>query len=115
MDDFKDLAMNNRVCLNPNIKWHGAPRVFVKDAIRFDIIFDKETGNMKIKFSAMLRKMSRKRLVKMLMAHGLLPMSAKRLAEACNRKGLTNAETYLFTIRRMNEFIIKNSVSQEQN
>ena len=96
--------MNNRVCLHPDIKWHGTPKVFRMDRLR--------TAGVKVVDDALIvtvhtepKKMSRKRLVKLMMAHGMMPRCARSFAETSTKDGWPHIATYAFVIERMHEFI----------
>lgn len=51
------------------------------------------------------KRMSRKRLVKLMMAHGMLPRSARSFAEMCTREGWPHFMTYDFVVDKMHEYI----------
>lgn len=93
--------MNNRVCLHPDIKWHGTPKVFKVKG--FSVA--EADGALIATVNVKLKKMSRKRLVKLMMAHGMMPRLAKRFADMRTKDGWPHVATYVFVIERMHEFI----------
>lgn len=93
--------MNNRVCLYPDIKWHGTPKVFKVKGFRVE----EYDGELIATVNVTLKRMSRKRLVKLMMAHGMMPRHARSLAETITKDGWPHVATYVFFIERMHEFI----------
>lgn len=96
--------MNNRVCLHPDIKWHGTPKVMRVDGYRGIKVEDVD-GALVATVTVTLKKMSRKRLVKLMMAHGMMPRYARSFAEMSTKDGWPHVATYVFVIERMHEFI----------
>lgn len=96
--------MNNRVCLHPDIKWHGEPNVLRADRIKV-VRFEKIDGVAAVTVQFEPKRMSRKRLVKLMMAHGMMPRFAKSFAEKSTKDGWPHVATYAFVIERMHEFI----------
>ena len=100
--------MNNRVCLHPDIKWHGTPKVLRVDQLR------EAEGALIVTVHTEPKKMSRKRLVKLMMAHGMMPRYARSFAEMSTKDGWPHVATYVFVIERMHEFIdMKNKEREE--
>ena len=96
--------MNNRVCLSPDIKWHGDPDVFRKD--RFKVVgVEVNDGVASLTVRLELKRMSRKRLVKPMMAHGMGARHARSFAEMSTKDGWPHFATYKFVIEKMHEFI----------
>lgn len=93
--------MNNRVCLHPDIKWHGEPKVFKVKGFGVAEV----DGALIQMVTVTLKRMSRKRLVKLMMAHGMMPRSARSFAEMCTKDGWPHVATYLFVVEKMHEFI----------
>ena len=107
--------MNNRVCLHPDIKWHGTPKVMRADGYRGIKVEDVD-GTLIVTVSMVPKKMSRKRLVKLMMAHGMMPRFARSFAEMSTKDGWPHAATYAFVIERMHEFIdMKNKQGESAN
>ena len=102
--------MNNRVCLQTDIKWHGTPRVFkVKGCGVAEV-----DGALIATVNVTLKKMSRKRLVKLMMAHGMMPRDARSIAEMGTNDGWPHVATYVVVIESMHEFIdMKNKEREE--
>lgn len=104
--------MNNRVCLHPDIKWHGEPNVFKVKGFSVEEV----DGALIATVNVTLKRMSRKRLVKLMMAHGMMPRNARRLAEMSTKDGWPHVATYVFVIERMHEFInMKNEQGESDN
>ena len=93
--------MNNRVCLHPDIKWHGTPKVFKVKGFGVAEV----DGALIATVTVTLKKMSRKRLVKLMMAHGMMPRYARSFAEMSTKDGWPHVATYAFVIERMHEYI----------
>lgn len=96
--------MNNRVCLHPDIKWHGTPKVLRMDQLRRTSVKEVENAVI-VTVHTVPKKMSRKRLVKLMMAHGMMPRNARSFAETSTKDGWPHVATYVFVIERMHEFI----------
>lgn len=96
--------MNNRVCLNPDIKWHGVPLV-QKLQSGSGVRVEKADGKLIVMVTVEMKRMSRKRLVKLMMAHGMMARNARSFAEMCTRDGWPHFATYKFVVEKMHEFI----------
>ena len=96
--------MNNRVCLHPDIKWHGTPKAFKLDDHE-PIKVEEIDGKLIVTVRTKPKRMSRKRLIKLLMAHGMMARNARSFAEMCTRDGWPHFATYMFVIEKMHEFI----------
>lgn len=104
--------MNNRVCLHPDIKWHGTPKVFKVKGFGVAEVDGAPIATVTVT----LKKMSRKRLVKLMMAHGMMPRYARSFAETSTKDGWPHVATYVFVIERMHEFIdMKNKQGESAN
>ena len=102
--------MNNRVCLHPDIKWHGTPRVFKVKGFGVAEV----DGALIATVNVTLKRMSRKRLVKLMMAHGMMPRNARSFAEMFTKDGWPHVATYVFVIERMHEFIDRQNKEREE-
>ena len=96
--------MNNRVCLSPDIKWHGVPDVCRVDSFKV-VGFEKIDGVAAVTVRFEPKRMSRKRLVRLMMAHGMMARNARSFAEMCTKDGWPHFATYKFVVERMHEFI----------
>ena len=96
--------MNNRVCLHPDIKWHGVPKV-QKLKSGNGVKVEKADGGLIVTITVEPKRMSRKRLVKLMMAHGMMPRSARSFADMCTKDGWPHFATYKFIVEKMHEFI----------
>ena len=105
--------MNNRVCLHPDIKWHGTPKVLRMDQLRRTSVKEVENAVI-VTVHTVPKKMSRKRLVKLMMAHGMMPRNARSFAEMCTKDGWPHVATYVFVIERMHEFIDRQNKEREE-
>lgn len=104
--------MNNRVCLHPDIKWHGVPKV-QKLERGSGVRVEKVDGALIVTVTVGPKRMSRKRLVKLLMAHGMMARSARSFAEMRTRDGWPHFVTYKFVVEKMHEFIdVKNKAGE---
>lgn len=106
--------MNNRVCLHPDIKWHGEPDIFRADIFKV-VGFEKIDGVAAVTVRVEPKRMSGKRLVKLMMAHGMGARNARSFAEMCTRDGWPHFATYKFVVEKMHEFIdMKNTANEPQ-
>lgn len=72
--------------INPMIRWHGAPKA--SKYIFEKVEFDPETHCLAARVKVEWMKMTRKRLVRLLMAIGIHARDAQRLAWLANEKGI---------------------------
>lgn len=93
------------VCLSEKIRWHGQPNVFQKNAIRCSVEYDKETKHIELHFDLNMKRITRKRFVRLLTAHGLSPRGARGIAELFNKKGVTYTDGYRFIVKTMDEYM----------
>lgn len=109
-------SLNNNVCLDQDIKWHGAPRNIRKDTISIKHSLKKEEDDLVaiVSITAKPRRVTRKRLIKLLMAHGMEARGAREVVDELGKDGVPNASIYAFVVESMKEFIDEINAEQEQ-